>query len=443
MGKRIKDLTTYNKKLASQNAYFVLDNGTVVNKAEYKTIASELLSEYTGLSLGGSNQSVKTALDSMSTSIDDLEDRVSESEKALEWADIAARVATGARPYAIGDTFSETWKDVAANKTYTIPWRVNHYETLELENGKTATGMWLQMTKALPFGVPMSHQRAFLACPNGLSAGTYYITFGDTWGGAAVADSSWSFTLTSAVEKGGRLAGFYMMLDAEPSTFKVYSYRADGKTITETVSVVSGSSGSSLGTLNLNTRNGNLNSMSEVGLGWNDYEHSAMRQFLNNPGGVGAWWAPQDQWDIAPDVNSTKASFLSGLSSGFVSAMVPVKTMTYKNTLDGGTITTLYDKVTIPALSQAYIDYGNINEGEAHSYYVQLNGTDTKYKTITTSYPELIQYNVETGNAITTRMRTANKTSMLSSFQITTNGIISTSTAPNSVSSVPMVFIGG
>ena len=446
MGKRIKDLTTYNKKLASQNAYFVLDNGTVVNKAEYKTIASELLSEYTGLSLGGSNQSVKTALDSMSTSIDDLEDRVSESEKALEWADIAARVATGARPYAIGDTFSETWTDVAANRTYTIPWRVNHYETLELENGKTATGMWLQMTKALPFGVQFSHNRAFYACQNGLDAKTYYVTFGATWGSkAAVADSEWSFTLTKAVPSGGKLVGFFSMPDVEASTYKVRSYQSDGKTIIETVDVIPGAAGTSLGTLNLNTRNGLLNSMQETGYGWNNYEHSAIRQFLNGTGGVGDWWTPQDQWDVVPDQEATKAGFLTGFSSGFVSAMVPVKTIFYKNTVqDGGTASTLYDKVTVPSLSQMYVDNGTIDEGEAHDYYKQLNGTSTKYTTGPSNvYPEVIQTDASTGSAVAVRLRSASRGGVLGAYHLSLAGAFSSYYAAYADRPVPLVFIGG
>lgn len=446
MGKRIKDLTTYNKKLAAQNAYFVIDNGSIVNKVEYKTMASELLSEYTGLSMGGSNRSVKTAIDSIKTTVDDLEDRVSESEKALEWADIAAKVATGARPYAIGDTFSETWRDVAANQTYTIPWRVNHYETLELENGKTATGMWLQMTKALPSGIPFSNNRAFLRCPNGLNAGTYNVAFGATWGNKdARQGSSWSFTLTKAVENGGRLAGFYNMADAEASTFNVYSYKSDGKTLVETVSVTSGSGGTNLGTMNLSTRNGNLNSMHEAGYGWNNYENSALRQYLNGIGAVGDWWIPRDGWDIAPNQLSTKTAFLAGLPSGLVSALVPVKTVTYKNTTqDGGGFSTLYDKVTIPSLSQMYFDNGNKNEGTAHEYYIQLNGTDTKYKVSTDyRYPELIAINAANGANVSSWFRSIVTGEAGKVYFFSTSNYAVGTNASYACRFTPLVFVGG
>lgn len=445
MGKRIKDLTTYNRKLASGNAWMVLDNGTTVNKVDYSTMAGELVGEYAGTSVAGKTQSVKAALDSLQNDVETLRERVSDTESATTWQAVANALRLGQKPYAIGDTFSEPWTDIATATTYDNPWRVNHYETCETESGIQVPGMWLQNQYALPFGVQFSHNRAFLRCPNGLEAGTYYVVFGAAWGSkGATAGSEWNFTLTKDVEAGGALAGFYSLPDVATSTFKVYNYKADRKTVAETVNVESGADGTLLGTLNLNSRNGDLNSMQEAGYGWNNYKYSAMRQFLNSEAGVGEWWTPQDEWDIAPNELATKAGFLAGLPKGFIDAMVQTKIVTYQNTVnDGGTATTLYDKVTIPSLSQMYVANGTIDEGESHDYYKQLNGTETKYATGTSYiYPELINHDVATQAAVTVRLRSANRGYANAVYPVNASGCVYTSHASFAYRPAPLVFIG-
>ena len=64
---RIKDLATRAAKLLSGNAYMVVDNGTVVNKIDYPTLAKELVEEYNRSTLAGSPQSVKTAIDALNS----------------------------------------------------------------------------------------------------------------------------------------------------------------------------------------------------------------------------------------------------------------------------------------------------------------------------------------------------------------------------------------
>ena len=43
-----------------------------------------------------------------------------------------------------GDQFVEKWTDTAASTEYEYPWRVNHFENVELENGEVVPGMYLQ-----------------------------------------------------------------------------------------------------------------------------------------------------------------------------------------------------------------------------------------------------------------------------------------------------------
>lgn len=154
-----------------------------------------------------------------------------------------------------GDQFVEKWTDTAASTEYEYPWRVNHFENVELENGEVVPGMYLQAHYAHPFGVQFSQNRAFLRCPNGLQAGTYNVTLGAAWGSKdAQKDTTWQFTLTQDVPSGGCLNGFYQMPDVAASTWKVTSYAADRIAKIETVPVSSGSEGTALGAMQINTR---------------------------------------------------------------------------------------------------------------------------------------------------------------------------------------------
>ena len=295
-----------------------------------------------------------------------------------------------------GDQFIEKWTDTATATEYEYPWRVNHFENVELENGEVVPGMFLQAHYAHPFGIQFSQCRAFLRCPNGLQAGTYHITLGAKWGDKdAKKDTSWQVTLTKDVPSGGCLNGFYQMPDASASTWKVTSYAADRITKIETVPVSSGSEGTALGTMQLNTRNGDLNSMQETGYGWNRWKTSALRQYLNSDQPKGKWWTPQDDWDVAPDQLAAKDGFLCGLPEDMLRAIKTVKVVTYTNTVqDGGEADITYDKVFLPSLEQMYYNPQISGEGNAHEYWKRRSGSKTKLPQYQ-ALPRMVTYAVE------------------------------------------------
>ena len=109
--------------------------------------------------------------------------------------------------YAVGDKFGNIWKDTNNyNKEYDNPLRINHFEDgLELEDGTTVNGMWLQTVYAHLKDVQFSHQQAFYVSNEGMTAGTYCIGFDDTWGtnGYVNKGDYWNFTLTKDVPAGG------------------------------------------------------------------------------------------------------------------------------------------------------------------------------------------------------------------------------------------------
>lgn len=290
-----------------------------------------------------------------------------------------------------GDQILEKWTDTAANKEYDFPWQITHFEDVELEDGETIHGTFLEAHYATPFGVQFSN-RAFLRCPDGLKAGTYNVTLGAKWGDKdAQKDTTWQFTLTKAVPAGGSVAGFTQMPDLVSSNWKATSYAADGITTIETVPITSGSGGTSLGTMQYATRNGNLNSMQEAGYGWNRWKYSAARQWLNSDQPKGKWWTKQDDWDIAPSQLSQKDGFLCGMPAEMVAVLKPVKVITLANTVnDGGVTDITYDKVFLASFAEMNINI-NTGEGTPHEYWQRRTNSKTMLEPWKT-YPCLIRY---------------------------------------------------
>lgn len=372
----------------------------------------------------------------------------SQKDFIQSWDAVAQAVAGGYGPslFSIGSTFTEPWKDTANNNTsYDNPWRVNHFSDVELQDGTTVPGMWLQNVYAHPFEVQFSHHRAFYACPDGLAAGTYNVGFGDNWGTNIVKGKIYQFTLVKAVEKGGRLAGFYRIPDTKPAELKVYSYGADGKTLNETVAVTEGTEGTALGMMQATTRSGNLNCFQETGYGWNRWSTSALRQYLNSSRPKGEWWAPQDQWDIAPDELAAKDGYLCGMDQEMLNNILPIKTITYSNAVNGAgadDFDTTYDKVNLISLEQMYINPKHAGEGEAHEYWKRVNGTATKWQQYQT-YPILKHYAVENhSSAQRVRLRSASRGSANYTWSVYSSGGVDGSGASWSNRFSPLVVIG-
>lgn len=360
------------------------------------------------------------------------------------WKQISGLVKNGyaQKIFDYGDQFIEKWTDTADAVEYEYPWRVNHFENVELENGEVVPGMYLQAHYAHPFGVQFSNARAFLACPDGLSAGTYNVMLGADLGSNAKANTYWSFTLTKDVPSGGRLAGFIRMPDVSTGSWTVISYAADAITKIETVPVVSGQNGTDLGTLQYDTRNGNLNSMQETGYGCNRWKTSAIRQYLNSDQPKGKWWTPQDEWDIAPDQLATKDGFLCGLPDDMKQAIKTVKVTTYTNTVqDGGTADITYDKVFLPSLEQMYINPQISGEGNLHEYWKRRSGSSTKLQQWGT-YPRLIHYAVENHTSPqVVRLRSAFRGGAYFTWAVSSSGNVSLNSAFSAYRFSPLVVM--
>ena len=352
------------------------------------------------------------------------------SYQPMDWQKVRTLIANGVgeSSFAIGTQLIEKWTDTADSKEYDMPWQVNHFEYMTLEDGEVVPGMWLQSHYTLPFGIQFSHQRAFLACPDGLSAGTYNFDFAKAWGNNVKPGINYQFTLTKPVEKGGRLAGCYGAPDQAPSNWKVYSYGKDGITLNETVNVTVGSGGTNLGTIKHDSRSGNLNSVQEMAYGWNRWKKSALRQYLNSNKPKGQWWTPQDQWDICPDQLASKDGFLCGMPEEMLNCLKKVKVVTYTNTVnDEGAEDITYDYVTLPSLSQMFIKPQTSGEGDVHTYWKRRSGRTTPCEWYT-NYPNMVEYSIANKTSPQyVRFRSADQGSACSAWIVDNSGFVSNS----------------
>ena len=373
-----------------------------------------------------------------------------------DWTAVQRIVRSGSAPYvyAAGDMFTDTWNDTAANsgsgQEYTYPWHIADFGDYELESGEVIHGMTIQAHYAHPFGVQFGHQRAFLACPTGLEAGTYYFVIESSWGSNVSAGDTVCFTTTQAVPANGCVAGCYGAPDQAKSSWKIYTYQADRKTILETITPTFEASGTNLGTQKLNSRSGNLNSTQEMAYGHNRWSVSALRQYLNSDKPKNEWWTlmspsdPDYPWEIAPTELTTKDGFLRGMPEDLLAVIKPTKIVTYQNTVqDGGTAETTYDKVFLPALQQIYVNPQVSGEGDAWAYWKQVAGTPSPLAQYGT-YPQMITYAVENhSSAQAVRLRSAHRGSANYTWFVGSSGTVSNyGAASASVRFAPACIIG-
>ena len=339
----------------------------------------------------------------------DIEQLLDKSK--FTWRQIQTLVRNGKIQdwFEIGDQITITYTDPNTNTEYECPLDVVSFDDVYDENGNQHNGMWLQCHYAMPLGVQFSNYQAFYFAENGLSAGTYNITWGNSWGSNVVSGKSYQFTLTQDVPAGGQLSGFYGAPDQAPSNWRVYSW-ASNTAINpiETVTVSEGTGGTNLGTISSSTKTSSLNAMQSMAYGYNRWNESAMEQYLNKSGDN--WWTPKSNFDRRPDQYNKKA-FLGGFPEDFLAVLNPIKVQTSANTLiDGGVTDVTYDKFFLPSLEQIYVvpQIAGV-EGAYWPYWKERTGASSPQAQYGT-YAERITYAIENHNsAQNVRLRSASR----------------------------------
>lgn len=279
----------------------------------------------------------------------------------------------------------ELWRHYRNGNTsnLVIPWRITHFEDVELASGGIAHGMWLQTSSALPYAFPYSNRNALYVTDVDLDPGTYcfnvHTSNKDTY-------TSYSFTTTKTIPAGGSIS-FY-----DASTFSLDSWSSDHKTLIENeITSTSGSTeGTLLGEINYYSRSddGNCGCYCAAYAGDNNWATSTIRNWLNSNNDRRFDYLSENKWAVEYYSSRYMRGFLYELPDDFKNAMLTLKTRYYYYdfaTSSANTYTSSskkigfsYDKVVLPTLNQMYINPANSTESSwdtPHEYWKRLNGT--------------------------------------------------------------------
>ena len=120
-----------------------------------------------------------------------------------------------------------------------------------------------------------------------------------------------------------------------------------------------------------------------VNYGYNNWQHSALRQYLNATADAGQWWQPQHIFDNQPGYAATKRGFLAGFDADFLAAIGSVKVPTARNTVcDCGGSYITEDKMFLASRTEVFNEANNgIAEGSMLPVYVgAVNADRIKYR---------------------------------------------------------------
>ncbi|MBQ0112135.1 MAG: hypothetical protein KBT03_03305 [Bacteroidales bacterium] len=221
---------------------------------------------------------------------------------------------------------------------------------------------------------------AFYYAEDGLSAGTYHFTIATSGSWAA---GTYQFTLTQDLEAGGVLL-FSGNSGTALTSLKVNARSSRSSTTNkEQCTITEGSGGTELT---------DLNNLSRVSYGSNNYAQSALRQWLNSEGNVG-FWQPQTIYDVCPSWLNSENGFLQGLPAEFKSVIQPSLINCRTNTVyeregynAGNNKYTLADKVWLPSMTEVGLGGDSVEDTTIFPYYVGATDTDRiKYAIGTTS----------------------------------------------------------
>ena len=104
--------------------------------------------------------------------------------------------------------------------------------------------------------------------------------------------------------------------------------------------------------------------------GYNNWQQSAIRQWLNSDAAAGEWWQPQNDWDVEPDCHKLAACFLHGMDKAFLDC-VRVSEVTTADAENEGIGYTTSDRFYLPSITEVF---GEKNGGVAEGEKLDLGG---------------------------------------------------------------------
>lgn len=374
--------------------------------------------------------------------------------------EIAEIVRRGEAPnvFNIGDQINVNWNN--GQNDYVLPFDITHFGDVQLQDGETIPGMFIQSHYALD-GVQFDQNEAFYVVPaGGMAAGTYHFTMGNSWGTHVVSGKSYEFTLAESYAEGDLLqlgtatSEVSGLPDTAPANWRVRTYKASGSTpaglaanATEIVTLSEGTGGTDLGTLSSSTKYGTsgLNNMQRAAYGYNRWSQSAIRQQMNSDAAAGSWFTPQNPYDRRPDQLASLRGMKAGFDEGFLNILKPVKVTTALNTVTDdqiGASEDTFDMFFLASLEQEYIQpQASGVEGQYWEYWKRRLGLTNPQPT-GQPFPAHIRYayNAKT-SAQNCRLRSASRGFAYYTWLVSTSGAAGYSSATSAYRAAPACVI--
>ena len=287
--------------------------------------------------------------------------------------------------FSIGDQIMLNWSD--GTTSYVLPYDIVHFGDVELQDGETVPGMFIQSHYAMQ-GVQFDASEAIYVATSALPAGTYYFTIGTSWGTHCVSGKTYQFTTTNEIPAGGQIMvgknndwWTWGAPDVAPSSWRVHTFssNADTTPLESNLTLTEGSSGTALGSVasSIKYSQSGVNNLQRAAYGYNRWGQSANRQYYNSTATSGAWWTPQNPFDRSPQQLANVRGFMAGFDEAFLNIIKPIKVTTALNTVtdtDIGASETTYDTFFLAALEQEYIVPQVSGEGVYWEYWKKRLG---------------------------------------------------------------------
>ena len=319
-----------------------------------------------------------------------LSELVSASAQATPVAtlnEIHRIVQAGEAPnvFGYGDQILVNWNDGTNDNV--IPFDIVHFGDVQLEDGETRPGMFIQSHYAMQ-GVQFDASEAIFVASEALPAGNYYFTIGTTWGSHCVSGKSYTFTTTKEVPAGGQIMvgknndwWTWGAPDVAPTSWKVHTFSSPSDTtpLESNLALSEGTTGTSLGSIASTAKysQSGVNNLQRAAYGYNRWSQSANRKYYNSSAASGSWWSPSNPFDRSPQQLSTVRGFMAGFDEEFLNILNPVKVTTLLNTVsdtDIGASENTYDTFFLSSLEQEYIAPQAYGEGDYWEYWKQRLG---------------------------------------------------------------------
>lgn len=173
--------------------------------------------------------------------------------------------------------------------------------------------------------------------------------------------------------------------------------------------------------------------------GYNNWEYSAIRQYLNSAGGIGEWWNPAHVGDCPPSQRNAVKGYKAGCSAALLEYAKPVQVPVYPWNKTGEYTV---DQIWLPSVTQMF---GATNDNEGYAFKkVQdncnsISGWTTANNGNTSA--RIYRRVSATGSAATLWLRSANRGYSSSVWYVGASGVIGSSGAHSSYAGAPACAI--